>query len=95
MGTKIKSKDDRPKAKFVHWMGDTFELHAMFQLPSGSTVGIDTIDDMGLPYKKPPTYETWKHKVDKRERCRACWSVTRTTDDWFRHMALKHPVVKS
>lgn len=61
------------KAKFVHWSGDNYELHAMFDLPNGSTVNINEVDRQDLNHEPPPDYLDWKTQTDAGIRCRHCW----------------------
>jgi len=77
-------------AKFVHWMGDNYELHAQYNLPDGRTVGIHTLEteDWEIPFT--PTHQEWLNKITKKEKCVHCYKTIRTHYDLNHHMSKVH-----
>ncbi len=73
-------KREKPVAKFVHWIGDQYELYAMFNLPNGSTVSIHGVEEAECEPESPPGYIDWYMRVRAKKNCRMCWARFGTCD---------------
>ena len=91
------------KAKFVFWQESPFDdipSEPMFNVTHyeddpkliGSTLcGATLMQTYGISIPLFPDLKTWKHFVDKKERCRYCWMAMKGPKDIARHAAIAHP----
>lgn len=59
-------------------------------IPMDSHISRKTCLKHGIEIPATPTYEEWKKQTQNKKRCYRCWKITRTFDDYNRHIYYKH-----